>query len=386
MDPEPEPESAASMSSILEEGSLPSTREPSGDSAVAKQDLLPPRPAALPSLALETGDAPPSMPDAKGRRQFPLLPQFLKLASAAAIRRGRYGSSCSVNAGSASAEVTGRRTPRTPASSSFSLSRKNSTGAISFKSAHSEGVEEPFLETDDLVWSCQSAHHTLFAGDVSPDMRPSLTQRRIARRLRGFCFLCLGAIFVLAMLTEAVHPLPLEIEAGSGNCTDPRNQPTVSQRWWRRFRRRFKSRYTQDTSQSAGAAPVVAAPERPERAAPVERLMPRLQRLLALAVSLVALGMSAQPPVGQLAAGIPLGAILVARLGAAWAGCLGLCAGAAVGVLLGCFLAFVICFVIAPVVAVTLGKYGESYAWVGFMLVAASPAICLSISLFRLCQ
>jgi len=247
---------------------------------------------------------------------------------------------------------------------------------------------ESFHSSDDLIWSVQ-----VTASDIKPQRRRMFTvaawsagvgsggskallandTRTSGRRLRG-------RVIVMA-LVAALLLLVLRWR----NRSNPLNLPAKA-----------VSRPQSDSDWRDLAAPLEQTAEgstelfsRVSRRTLLGHCSWRRRAALfgAGTAGVVAVVLSAEPPAGQLASGIALGAVLMGRFGADKFGVLGAVIGACCGASLGCVAGFVVSSVLAPATAEFLRRLSKSRAlgWVGYMFVGFLPSVALFAELLRLC-
>jgi len=257
-----------------------------------------------------------------------------------------------------------------------------------------------YLESEDMLWAVPSPFPPRAVVAAPP------RRRRMARRCRGFAYLCVGAFFLVLVVHEV--SLPWLDDYGDGTESGKEGieqwlrsciqhavvqEPSPPRRWhwlsqpfarvWRRVWRKHRRR----------RLPVPGSTRRPSQL--------WLRRLGVLAVGSTAVALSTEPPAGQLASSIAIGGLLAGRTGAIWAGLFGGVACGIGGTLLGGLSALVVCNILAPMshigcsrVGTACGgrlgkacgdKLGGACGWMGFMFVVMLPAMGLIALLLRLC-
>eukprot|EP00927_Polykrikos_kofoidii_P045638 TRINITY_DN3966_c3_g1_i1.p1 TRINITY_DN3966_c3_g1~~TRINITY_DN3966_c3_g1_i1.p1 ORF type:complete len:332 (+),score=36.11 TRINITY_DN3966_c3_g1_i1:84-998(+) len=208
---------------------------------------------------------------------------------------------------------------------------------------------------------------------------------RTLRRCRCLCCICmgLGALFMAFRKATPLDDIAVaDILANASVVPDGDEHAKVDQHLLPELGMSWGT--TADISGRSGGTVVqqVVQPRRQRLRAwqPRSALSWRRQwlwRFMALVIGVVLIALSAEPPIGQLAAGIPFFGLLFGRIGAAKLGWFGGIVGAGMGIFLSFPVVLIMCFIVAPLASEYFGRLGKICSWVGFMCIGVLPALGL---------
>mmetsp|Transcript_81863 Transcript_81863/g.210904 ORF Transcript_81863/g.210904 Transcript_81863/m.210904 type:complete len:292 (-) Transcript_81863:121-996(-) len=246
--------------------------------------------------------------------------------------------------------------------------------AASFETAHSQGdgdspgslrisgrqlsgsscQEEPFVEVVDLTWTSSAPPSLLSPAESKEQAR---RRSRCCRRVRGAC---LGLLLVLGILRASDR-------IRHGGPPDGKLPPAL-----------------RGSEQGTLLDGMELEPEDAKRRGFVQLL----RYTGAVTAGTAALALSMEPPAGQLASCVALGALISFRASAArWGGFWGTLAAMG-GAMLGCLTAVVVYEFLAPLLGLALRRCcrgSDLWGWIGFMVAGLAPAVLLLQELLRLC-